>query len=157
MTTPMQHDLFGAPPVPHIPQPGTCQPGTLNLSTSGELVQVAPGRWACKGGPAPECVLAEVVRHADGTLGLRPGGYGRLAKFDADLGRLIGFEGQLHTVRRLARAGFITLYRPSPCVTFLDLDSWARHMEETEADPDFWDAEGPNLKRYLMANGLRVI
>lgn len=156
----VQPGLFGGDPEP-FGRPKFTRPLTSDLRppTSippGELVQVAPGKWAMKGGPDPEHILAEVFRHPDGTLGFRPAGYGRLAKLTADLGTLLGFEGQLHTVRRLARAGFIRFFQPSPCVYLLDLDSWFAHLDATEEDPDFWDPEGPNLKRYLMANGLRV-
>lgn len=121
----------------------------------GKLVQVAPGRWAMRGGPDPEYILAEVFRHADGTLGFRPSGEGRYVKLSARLGEMLGFPGQLHTIRRLARAGFIRMPQPSPSVYLLDLDSWFAHMAATEDDPEFWAPEGKNLRRYRMANGLR--
>lgn len=150
----VQPGLFGGEPEPFRDRGAAVQRPAP--PERGELVQVAPGRWAMKGGPDPEHILAEVFRHPDGTLGFRPAGYGRLAKLTAEVGALLGFEGQLHTVRRLARAGFIRFYQPSPCVYLLDLDSWFAHLDATEEDPDFWDPEGPNLRRYLMANGLRA-
>lgn len=123
---------------------------------SGALVQVAPGKWAAKGGPDPEIILAEVFRHPDGTLGFRPSGEGRWVKLTPRVGELLGFEGQLHTVRRLARAGFVRLAHPSPDVYQLNLDSWFDHLRNTEEDPDFWDPDGDHLRTYLMANGLRA-
>lgn len=123
---------------------------------AGRLVQVAPGRWAARGGPDPEYILAEVFRHADGTLGFRPSGEGRFVKLTPRVGELLGFSGQLNTIRRLARAGFIRMPQPSPCVYMLELDSWFEHMRATEEDPDFWAPEGKHMRQYLMANGLRV-
>lgn len=152
----VQPGLFGGAPEPFgRPRPQACAPLPPAPPPEGKLVQVAPGKWASKGGPDPEYVLAEVFRHADGTLGLRPADEGRCARLTADLGHMLGFPGQLHTVRRLARAGFIRMPQPSPGCYLLDLDSWYRHLRETEEDTDFWDPDGPNLRRYLMANGLR--
>jgi hypothetical protein len=119
-------------------------------------VQIAPGKWKTQGGADPEYVLAEVFRYADGSLGLRPAGEGRCVRLTWQVGQLLGFPGQLHTVRRLARAGFVRMPQPSPGVHMLDLDSWYAHLRVTEEDPDFWDPKGPNVRRYLMANGLRV-
>lgn len=152
----VQPDMFGAAPQPFPHRPAAPVPVAGLAQASGELIQVAPGKWAVKSGSAPEFIIAEVFRHADGSLGFRPSGYGCLAKLTAELGELLGFSGQLNTVRRLHRAGFIKFYQPSPCVYMLDLDSWFAHLDATEEDPDFWDPEGPNLRRYLMANGLRV-
>lgn len=150
----IQPGLFGGEPEPYGAPPVFRR--TADPMPAGQLVQVAPGKWAMKGGPDPEYILAEVFRHADGTLGLRPADEGRCARLTSELGQMLGFPGQLHTVRRLARAGFVRMPQPSPCVYMLDLDSWYRHLHETEDDPDFWEAGGQNLRRYLMANGLRV-
>lgn len=154
--TMMQPGLFGDEE-PHGAARGPLGPIAPVRATmpGGKLIQVAPGKWAMRGGPDPEYVLAEVFRHADGTLGLRPADEGRCARLTGDLGQMLGFPGQLHTVRRLARAGFVRMPQPSPCVYMLDLDSWFQHLHETEDDPDFWDPDGPNLRKYLMANGLR--
>lgn len=124
---------------------------------SGKLVEVAPGRFACKDGATPEYVIAEVFRRPDGSLGLRLGeDCGRMVKLNATLGELLGFKGQLHTIRRLGVAGFVRIVQPSPSVHLLDLDSWYAHLERTVDDPDFWDRDAENYKHYLMANGLRV-
>lgn len=146
-----QPDMFGAPPAPF----GGPVEIPLGPAPDGTLVQVAPGKWSMRGAPDPEHIIAEVFRHGDGTLGFRPAGYGRMAKLCSLTGALIGFPGQLETIRRLGRAAFIRLYHPSPSVYLLDLDSWFAHLDLTQDDPDFWDPEGPNLKTYLMANGLR--
>lgn len=155
----VQPGLFGGDPEPYGLKRASStshQPPAINQEPSGTLVQVAPGKWAMRGGPDPEYILAEVFRHPDGTLGFRPSGEGRFVKLTPHVGELLGFAGQLHTIRRLARAGFIRMPQPSPCVYMLELDSWFEHMRTTEDDPDFWDPEGENLKKYLMANGLRV-
>lgn len=153
----MEHDLFGeVPPKPFSGVAQTVDFPEPDQKLTSKMVQVAPGRWTAGGGEDPEHILAEVFRHPDGTLGFRPSGYGRLVKLDGITGQLLGFAGQLATVRRLARAGFIRFYQPSPGVHLLDLDSWFAHLDATEDDPDFWDPEGPNLRRYLLANGLRV-
>lgn len=150
----VQPGLFGGEE-PFHPAPKIEHDVSPSEMPAGKLVQVAPNKWAMRGGPDPEYIIAEVFRHPDGTLGFRPSGDGRCVKLSPRIGELLGFSGQLHTIRRLARAGFIRLPQPSPCVYLLDLDSWFRHVENTESDPDFWDSDGPNLRRYLMANGLR--
>lgn len=124
---------------------------------SGKLVEVAPGRYACRDGATPEYVMAEVFRRADGSLGLRLGvDCGRFVKLTATVGELLGFAGQLHTIRRLGVAGFVRIVQPSPSVYLLDLDSWYAHIERTADDPDFWARDEQNYRHYLMANGLRV-
>ena len=54
----------------------------------------------------------------------------------------------------LARAGFIRLYALSPSVNLVDMDSLWAHLQEVGEDPDFWDRDGENFKRYCHVNGL---
>ena len=152
----VQPGLFGGEPEPYEAARAIPFQRPADNMPAGKLVQVAPGKWAMKNGPDPEYILAEVFRHPDGTLGLRPADEGRCVRLTWQVGEMLGFPGQLHTVRRLARAGFVRMPQPSPGVHLLDLDSWYKHLHETEAEPEFWDPEGDNLRRYLMANGLRV-
>jgi hypothetical protein len=150
----MQHGLFAD--ITEVPFGGPAEI-PVREAPDGSLTQVAPGKWAASAkGEDPEHIIAEVFRHADGTLGFRPSGYGRMAKICSATGALLGFQGQLETIRRLGRAGFVRLCHPSPSVYLLDLDSWFAHLDQTEEDPDLWDAGGANLRRYLMANGLRA-
>ena len=113
-----------------------------------------PGRWRCRLDRLPEYVVAETIRHPDGTLSLRPSGLGRLAKFSEPLLRALGFDGRLETLRRLARAGVIRLYALSPSVNLVDMDSLWAHLQEVGEDPDFWDRDGEIFKRYCHVNGL---
>jgi len=112
------------------------------------------GRWRCLRERLPEYVVCETVRHKDGTLSLRPSGIGPLCKFSEPLLERLGFGGRLETLRRLARAGFIRLYPLSPSVNLIDMDSLWAHLQAVEEDPDFWDREGGNFRRYCLANGL---
>lgn len=113
-----------------------------------------PGRWRCVRERVPEYILCESVRHPDGTLSLRPSGIGTLIKFSASKLQALGFNGRLETLRRLARAGFIKLYALSPSVNMVDMDSLWGHLQTVADEPDFWDREGDNFKRYCFANGL---
>lgn len=112
------------------------------------------GRYRCRIDRVPEYVVTETVRHADGTLSLRPSGLGTLCKFSEPLLRDLGFDGRLETLRRLARAGFIKLYALSPSVNLVDMDTLWGHLQSVADDPDFWDREGDNFRRYCRVNGL---
>lgn len=128
------------------------------MTQNTSLIEVAPGRYEPpRGESPPEYVVAETVSTAEG-LRLRPAGFGRLAKLGPELRDLLGVSsrGQIETVKRLGRAGFVGLYHASPGVYLLDVDSWFRHLDQVAEDPDFWDPEDSNWRRYMMANGLRV-
>ena len=123
----------------------------LRSATLPAMVQVAPGRYVPqdekKG--APDVTLAAYVENDDGTY--RPVPFNeRMVRVDRRLIHMLGFTGQWHTVRRLARAGFIEMIAISPRVTLLNLDSWFNHLRRCAEEPEFWEADA-NLEEYRRA------
>ena len=126
-----------------------------DYSAGGDLLQVAPGKYVMKGGKPPEQVIADVFRHADGTLGVRPMPGGRYVRVTKRSARSLGFPS-IQTLRRLGTAGFVEVSKPAPGVLLVNLDSWLAHLRDTQEDPDFWDAGGENWKTYMFKNGMRT-
>jgi len=136
------------PAVDEKPHAGAVPPGA-------DLVQVSPGRYSYAGGAAPEQVVAETYRHADGTLGIRPMAGCRNVRLSR--GATPGILGvSSDTVVRLGMAGFVDVYHVSPGVFLLDLDSWFGHLRKVQEDPDFWDREGGNYRTYMLKTGMVI-
>ena len=116
------------------------------------LTQVAPGVWRHTGnGSAPEIVIARVVPGADGTFRLVPA-YEQWMRICAKNVRMLGMEGQWHTLTRLGRAGFVEIVQVSPSFHLLNLTTWWGHLARVAEDPEVWakhTAEGKKrLKLY---------
>lgn len=156
----VQERMFGLPPEPFgAPRRQRGATATGPVPPAPELAPALepadePDRWRCRLERTPEYVVCESVRHTDGTLSLRPSGIGALCKFSEPLLQKLGFDGRLETLRRLARAGFIKLYALSPSVNLVDMDSLWAHLQAVDEDPDFWDRDGDNFRRYCRVNGL---
>ena len=124
----------------------------LNLDGSTTpMSEAAPGFWAPSKPsfpPVDETALGYWVRNpaaGPDAYTLRAGP--RWAKIDQRLAALLGVSSD--TIRRLAAAGFVEIRQPSPELYLLDLDSWQRHLDDTDPaeDPDFWAPDKPNRNK----------
>jgi hypothetical protein len=149
-TTQLALDLQ-IPEQPAVTRPPINQ--RLQEAARPDMVQVAPGRWAPRPGrKAPDMTLATWQQNADGTYTPTPMTE-RMVKLTRKLTTLLGFPGQFETIRRLGRAGYVECIKLTPHIYMLNLDSWFGHMRRCAEDPDFWDADGKNLRAYRQAQG----
>lgn len=125
----------------------------LKDATRPDMVQVSPGKWSPRiGCQVPEMTLAQWHREADGTYTPAPITE-RMVKLSNKLCTMLGFPGQVETIRRLARAGNIECIKFSPQIYLLNIDSWFNHLRRCAEDAEFWDRDGKNYRNYVLANG----
>lgn len=111
------------------------------------IVQVAPNVWRHTGnGTEPEMVICRVVPKEDGTLHLVPA-YEQWMRLNSKTVKLLGMEGQWHTLMRLGRAGFIEILRPAPNFHMLNLTTWWGHLARVAEDPEYWDRNTPDGRK----------
>lgn len=120
----------------------------LAAASAPDMIQAAPGKWVPRENHlVPDYCLARWVKAGDGTYTLVPDEI-RMVRLSATLGKILGFQGQLHTLYRLGRAGFIEIVFPAPHCALLNLDSWYNHLRRCAEDPEIWEQGSKYREEY---------
>ena len=145
-----QLNMFGFPADDPKARPSDADPiKRLRELQKMSLVQVAPGVWRHTGNGTPaEMIICRVVPNQDGTVRLVPA-YEQWMRLCSANVRLLGMEGQWHTLMRLGRGGFIEISNPAPRYHMLNLTTWWGHLARVAEDPDYWDASTPKGRARL--------
>jgi hypothetical protein len=124
----------------------------LRAATKPRMVQVAIGQFvpAAPGAGAETCLARFVLDEASHRYTLVPDEI-RMVRLNSRTARLLGFDGQWHTLWNLGEAGFVEIVRVAPHVRMLNLDSWFNHLRRCAEDPYMWDAGSPCCEEYLKA------
>lgn len=115
-------------------------PKRLREATKADMVQVAPGKYVPKD-PAldpPDVTLASWVSNGDGTFRAVPF-EDRLVRLTSKLAQQLGFYGQLNTLYRLGRAGFVEIIKVAPHTTLINLTSYYNHLRRCAEDEYLWE------------------
>jgi hypothetical protein len=154
----LQHDLFGADPVPFEPR----LPVDIAKSLGGpDMVRVSPTSWAWRPKDpdrVPKYGRMRWLPNGDGTFRPVPNDV-RFVIVSREVLDEIGFRGMARsvsdtTMRRLSQAEEILMFHISPKVRMLDLDSWWKFIDDCVNNPDKWEVGSESHENYMFRNFL---
>lgn len=108
----------------------------------------APTRLSMPGGRPPEFAICRLVKVREGVFHLEPLTLDLWLKMKPDFCHSLGIELSDDTLKRLGRAGFVSMRHVAPQVILINVQSLLKHLEESK-DSRFWTRE--RRLQYLQA------